>query len=268
LIDTAIRLSATALRCREIFLCVDQPRFSIHPKGRIIQLYIIRISIHLLAFSKPFPADLELRLEIMGNSVSLEDELINLRITSKQMQRSAKKCEKNEKAAIEKLKKAIKSGNPEGARIYGQDAIREKNQALNCMRMASRIDAVASRIETAVRMNTVTKSMKGVVKGMDKGLASMNVEQMASTMDKFEAQFEDLDVKTQYMEGAMNSTTATTTPAEQVDELINLVADENNLDLGEEFAEAGTVGKIKQPKEAAPAKAEDDLEARLANLRG
>eukprot|EP00566_Odontella_aurita_P036887 CAMPEP_0113589550 /NCGR_PEP_ID=MMETSP0015_2-20120614/36146_1 /TAXON_ID=2838 /ORGANISM="Odontella" /LENGTH=103 /DNA_ID=CAMNT_0000495573 /DNA_START=1005 /DNA_END=1316 /DNA_ORIENTATION=+ /assembly_acc=CAM_ASM_000160 len=103
---------------------------------------------------------------------------------------------------------------------------------------------------------------------MDKGLASMNVEQMASTMDKFEAQFEDLDVKTQYMEGAMNSTTATTTPAEQVDELINLVADENNLDLGEEFAEAGTVGKIKQPKEAAPAKAEDDLEARLANLRG
>ena len=41
----------------------------------------------------------------MGNKVSLEDELVNLRITSKQMQRSAKKCEKNEKAAIEKLKK-------------------------------------------------------------------------------------------------------------------------------------------------------------------
>ena len=40
----------------------------------------------------------------MGNKVSLEDELINLRITSKQMQRSAKKSEKNEKANIEKLK--------------------------------------------------------------------------------------------------------------------------------------------------------------------
>ena len=44
-------------------------------------------------------------LKKMGNKVSLEDELVNLRITSKQMQRSAKKCEKNEKAAIEKLKK-------------------------------------------------------------------------------------------------------------------------------------------------------------------
>ncbi len=41
----------------------------------------------------------------MGNSVSLEEELINLRMTSKSMQRSAKKCEKNEKAAVDKLKK-------------------------------------------------------------------------------------------------------------------------------------------------------------------
>ena len=41
----------------------------------------------------------------MGNRVSLEDEMINLRIVSKQMQRSAKKCEKNEKAALDKLKK-------------------------------------------------------------------------------------------------------------------------------------------------------------------
>ena len=41
----------------------------------------------------------------MGNKVSLEDEMVNLRIVSKQMQRSAKKCEKNEKAALAKLKK-------------------------------------------------------------------------------------------------------------------------------------------------------------------
>jgi len=48
----------------------------------------------------------------MGNKVSLEDELVNLRITSKQMQRSATKCGKNEKAAIEKLKKVRLFGVP------------------------------------------------------------------------------------------------------------------------------------------------------------
>ena len=135
--------------------------------------------------------------------------------------------------------------------------------------MSSRIDAVASRIETAVRMNAVTKSMQGVVKGMDVGLASMNVEQLSETMDKFEQQFEDLDVKAEYMEGTMNATTATSTPAEQVDALIGLVADENDLDLGDAFADAG-VAKKKVPeaeKEEEKASVQDDLEARLANLR-
>jgi charged multivesicular body protein 1 len=203
----------------------------------------------------------------MGNKISLEEELVNLRITSKQMHRSSKKCEKNEKAALEKLKKAIQQGNSEGARIYGQDAIREKNQSLNHLRMASRLDACCSRIETAVRMNAVSDSMKGVVKGMGRSMASMDIEKLSSTMDKFEQQFEDLDVKTQYMEGAMNATTATSTPAEQVDELIGRVADENNLELGEAFSEAGPIAK-KTPDVKEPTKPEsNDLEARLANLR-
>ena len=42
---------------------------------------------------------------IMGNKVSLEEEMINLKIVAKQMSRSSKKCEKNEKLAVEKLKK-------------------------------------------------------------------------------------------------------------------------------------------------------------------
>ena len=133
--------------------------------------------------------------------------------------------------------------------------------------MASRIDACSSRIETAVRMGQVTDGMKGVVKGMDRGLASMDINKISQLMDKFEQQFEDLDVKTQYMEGSMNATTAQSTPAEQVDELISQVADQNNLELGEAFAQAGPIGKkAPQVKEAAKPVA-DDLEARLANLK-
>jgi len=164
---------------------------------------------------------------------------------------------------------AIQQGNSEGARIYGQDAIREKNQALNHIRMASRLDACCSRIDTAVRMNQVTKGMQGVVKGMDKSLQSMDIDKLSKLMDKFEQQFEDLDVKTGYMEGTMNATTAVSTPSEQVDELIGKVADENNLELGEAFTEAGPIVK-KTPEIKQPAKKDavtDDLESRLANLR-
>jgi hypothetical protein len=40
----------------------------------------------------------------------------------------------------------------EGARIYAQNAIREKNSSLNFLRLGSRVDAVAARLESAIRM--------------------------------------------------------------------------------------------------------------------
>ena len=94
----------------------------------------------------------------MGNvfaKKSLEDDMITFRLTSKQLSRSSKKCEKNEASNKAKLKQAIEKGNIDGARIYAENAIREKNQALNFLRLSSRIDAVASRLEAAVRMQQV-----------------------------------------------------------------------------------------------------------------
>jgi hypothetical protein len=43
----------------------------------------------------------------------------------------------------------------EGARIYAQNAIREKNSSLNFLRLGSRVDAVAARLESAIRMQVI-----------------------------------------------------------------------------------------------------------------
>nr|GBN79470.1 Charged multivesicular body protein 1b [Araneus ventricosus] len=114
----------------------------------------------------------------------------------------------------------------EGARIHAENAIRQKNQALNYLRMASRVDAVASRVQTAVTTKKVTQSMAGVVKSMDAAMKSMNLEKISSLMDKFEKQFEDLDVQSSYMENTMSSTTTVTVPQNDVDHLMRQVADE------------------------------------------
>jgi hypothetical protein len=74
---------------------------------------------------------------------------------------------------------ALQKGNTEGAQIYAQNAIRKKTEGLNLLRLASRIDAVASRVETAVTMRSVTNSMGSVVKGMDKAMESMNLERVS-----------------------------------------------------------------------------------------
>ncbi len=73
---------------------------------------------------------------------------------------------------------ALQQGNNDGARIYASNAIRKKSEALNLLRLSSRIDAVASRVETAVTMRQVTGNMTSVVKGMDRAMESMNLERV------------------------------------------------------------------------------------------
>ena len=43
----------------------------------------------------------------------------------------------------------------EAARIHSENAIRQKHQSLNFLRMSARVDAVAARVQTAVTMNQV-----------------------------------------------------------------------------------------------------------------
>ena len=82
-------------------------------------------------------------------------------------------------------------------------------------------------------------------------------------MDKFETQFEDLDVATGYYENATSSATAVGTPQDAVDSLIGQVADEAGLELSQEMS---------APEKAVPAKQtederEDGLGERLRALR-
>lgn len=46
----------------------------------------------------------------------------------------------------------------EVARIHAENAIRQKNQSLNFLRMSARVDAVASRVQTAVTMKQVEET--------------------------------------------------------------------------------------------------------------
>ena len=62
-----------------------------------------------------------------------------------------------------------------------------------------------------------------VFKGMGAAMKSMNLEKISTLMDKFEKEFEDLDVQTSVMEGAMSQTTATNIPQDSVEQLMKQV---------------------------------------------
>ena len=72
----------------------------------------------------------------------------------------------------------MEQGHQDIARIYAQNAIRKQNEKLNLLRLASRIDAVSSRVQTAVTMNNVTRNMGQVVRGMDSAMKTMDLEKV------------------------------------------------------------------------------------------
>lgn len=55
---------------------------------------------------------------------------------------------------------ALQQKSVECARVYAENAIRKKNEGVNWLRMASRVDAVASKVQTAVTMKGVSARPK------------------------------------------------------------------------------------------------------------
>jgi hypothetical protein len=111
----------------------------------------------------------------------LLEQVFNLKFMAKQLNRSAIKCEKDEKAERLKVKKAIEKGNTEGAKIYAQNAIRKKHEQLNYLKLASRLDAVVSRLDTQAKMSMVNRNMMAITKNLEKALQANNLEKVGPT---------------------------------------------------------------------------------------
>ncbi|EEC17572.1 charged multivesicular body protein 1a [Ixodes scapularis] len=197
----------------------------------------------------------------------MDDMIFQLRFSCKQLERLSKRAEKDEKIQKAKIKKALQQGNVEGARIYAENAIRKKNEGLNYLRMASKVDAVSSKIKSAMAMKQVTKNMAGVVKALDKAINSMDLQKVSAVMEKFEQQFEDLDVRTAVLDDAMGTATTTTTPMAQVDQLIQQVAEESGLEMIDEVNKAELAPSDSIATTGRPQAEEDALTKRLAALR-
>lgn len=55
---------------------------------------------------------------------------------------------------------ALQQKNVEGAQIYAENAIRKKNESLNYLRFAARVDAVSAKVQTGLAMKNVSDCSK------------------------------------------------------------------------------------------------------------
>lgn len=174
----------------------------------------------------------------MGGASSaqqLEDTIFDMRLSSKQLVKESQRCEREERQEKEKAKKSLEKGLIDIARIHAENAIRKKNDSLNYIRLSSKMDAVASRIQSAARTENMTNNFSKVIPQMNRVLKNMKLENISQTMTDFEKCFEDLDVASGYINESLNQSTSVSAPKEQVDGLLGEIASENNIKVSEEL---------------------------------
>lgn len=167
------------------------------------------------------------------HSQQLQDTIFDMRLATKQLAKESQRCEKEERVEKEKAKNYLAKGMIDNARIHAENAIRKKNESVNYLKLSSKMDAVASRIQSAQRTESMTKNFSKVIPQMNRALKNMNVENIGQTMMDFERCFENLDVATGYINESLNQTTANSAPREQVDGLLGQIASEHSIQVSD-----------------------------------
>jgi charged multivesicular body protein 1 len=203
--------------------------------------------------------------------MGIEDTLFQLKFSAKQLEKMAQKAQKQQEIERVKVKKALDTKDADSAQIYAENAIRKKNEYLNYLRLASRVDAVSSKVKSAVAMQSVARNLGAVTKSLESAMASLDLEKVSKIMESFEKQFTDLDVKSGVLESTMSSATTLTTPQKDVEALIKQVADENGLEIIGKMADAPGVSSEQvgavSSSSGRSKEEEDVLTKRLAALR-
>eukprot|EP00829_Urostomides_striatus_P014127 TRINITY_DN407_c0_g1_i3.p1 TRINITY_DN407_c0_g1~~TRINITY_DN407_c0_g1_i3.p1 ORF type:complete len:135 (-),score=39.98 TRINITY_DN407_c0_g1_i3:77-481(-) len=130
------------------------------------------------------------------------------------------------------------------------------------------MEAVGEKLAAAYRTQQVSSQIARSVPLLQGALRQMNEIGINKSLDTFQKLFEDMDVKAADMGQSLEGVYQGSLDQKEVDTLIQQVADENKIEIGNEMGVAGK-GSVAAPASGAPAKEPkiDDFEARLNNLK-
>ncbi|CCG84747.1 protein of unknown function [Taphrina deformans PYCC 5710] len=193
--------------------------------------------------------------------------------SQRELERERVKLEAQEKRLITDIKKSAKAGQVGAAKIKARDLVRTRKHIQKFYSMRTQLQAVSLRIQTVRSNEQMMQSMKGATRllsGMNK---SMNMPALSRIAADFERENEIMDQRGEMMDEAIDDTMED--DEEESDEILNQVLDEIGVDLTQQLGEAPTGFAVPQTESRVPqAQAmggggtDDDLQARLNNLKG
>ncbi|XP_045126694.1 charged multivesicular body protein 2a-like isoform X2 [Portunus trituberculatus] len=215
---------------------------------------------------------------LFGRKMTPEEMLRkNQRALNKAMRdldRERSKMEQQEKKIIADIKKMAKMGQMDAVKVMAKDLVRTRRYTKKFIMMRAQIQAVSLKITTLKSQNAMAQAMKGVTRAMMNMNKQLKLPQIQQIMQEFEKQSEIMDMKEEMMNDVIDDAMGDEDDEEESDAIVSQVLDELGLQMTEGLSDlpsaAGTLGTTtnaaKTPVAVADA-ADDDIQARLDNLR-
>ena len=174
------------------------------------------------------------------------DNIFEFKMMAKNFAKESKKAETAHKNLLGKVKDLIAKGDYEKAKVVASDAIRKKNDIKRYQVLSSKLDTLTQRLQSAYQTQQLTENMKSLTQKM----ISTNIGDMVQineTMANFEKMFDDLDVNSNMMNEVFDNVNVGTTNDQEVNELINQVAEANGMKVMDELDVKAGEQPIQQP---------------------
>ena len=196
----------------------------------------------------------------------LYDLTFEMKFTAKSLDKQAAKVEGNMKKEEQKVIQLMNAGNHDAARISAEGIIRMKGEALNCRRMAAQMGAVAQKLEAADRTKNISTSIKNSVPIIQRGLKQMEKIGISKAVAEFDQVFEELDVKADSMNTALDGVYSSTIDQGNVETLMKQLQESQANEMENNMGNAPSTNLAGQDKSKVK-NDDDDLMARLRNLQ-
>lgn len=173
-----------------------------------------------------------------------------------------------EKKLVADIKKTAKTGNEAATKIMARQLIRLRQQIASLQGSRAQVRGVATHTQ-AMYANT---AVGGAMKGASKAMAAMNKKmepgKQAKIIQEFQRQSAQMDMTTEMMSDTIDDALDDEDAEEETDELTNQVLDDIGISIAAQLSSAPKGKVANKNAEGASSSEIDELEQRLAALRG
>jgi len=183
----------------------------------------------------------------------------------REMDRECLKLQTTEKKLIIEIKKCAKESQQMAIiQIKAKDLVRTRGMITKFYTMKSQMQSVSLRLQSVKSTQAMQEAMKGAAKAMHKMNAQTDLSAMNKIMQEFERENDIMTAKQEDMDEALDDMFQVDGEEGKIDDVVSEVLAEIGIDTKGQMAPAAG-GRV--AAQTGPEVAEEDLEARLNNLK-